>query len=382
MREQAGRFSRIEFARACHTSESHVKNIENGHKRPSPQLLAAIETELGTNGLLAELAAAAGSAVRRRSVLRSLALMGVFLPGTEASGPDVDGDQSAAVAAVTASLRVLDNQHGGGHAHHPIVAYFTNVAHPAVRHAATETARTAAAAAAAELALLAGWSAFDAGHHASARTYFDEATSLAAAAAMPLLACEAVIAASNQAAIGGDATGAARHAEAAIAAATGTGDRALAGEARMALAHAHALAGDTRAAAAAMNAAARDMDRADAPGAPAWIGHVGPAWFDGRIAQCLHLAGDRANAAAAAARTAERTKAPSRGTALNLAHTALVMFAADRPDEGARYAGDAWTAGRSVQSARLDDYWWRIGRAADRFAGIDAVAALRETMHH
>ncbi|WP_275889814.1 helix-turn-helix transcriptional regulator [Glycomyces sp. YM15] len=379
LRERAGRFSRTEFARACHTSESHLRNIENGHKVPSKALLAAIENELGTSGVLAQLAESTHLPTQRRSLLRTLNLAGAVFPDIDEATPAARIDP-AVMRSMTTTLRDLDNRHGGGHAHHSIAAYFDNLANPTLTGARSDAERQLLAPVVAELALVAGWSAFDAGIASAARRYFDQARTIAHTASLKALECEIVIAISNRAAIAGDANEAVNAAEGAVRAAAAIGDWSLTGEARMALAHGIALTGDAKATSRAINAAATNFDRADRVDAPAWIAHVGEGWFDGRIAQCLRLTADHRSAAAAAERTAALAKPGPRGNSLNLAHCALVMFAASRPEEAARYAMQALQAGRTVHSARLDSYRWQIAAAARPFTGVEAVAELESVL--
>lgn len=371
---------RGEFAEACHTSESHLRNIENGHKSPGPALLEDLERELGTQGLLTDLATCGENGVRRRTVLQSLALMGAAIPATETGSGMIGTAQLDVVRSMTATLRSLDSLHGGTHANHSITAYLQNVALPMLDLPLNTKLRPDLLSSVAELALLAGWSAFDAGAQGSARAYFKKSLTLADEAGNAALACETVIAISNQAAIIGDGPKAVRAGRASLVAAEKTGDPALIGEARMSVAHGEAVCGDSAEVARLITRANRDMDRAVRPDGPEWIGHVGAAWLDGRIAQCLHLVGDRAHAADAAERTAENARPLPRGNVLNLAHTALVMFAADRPEEAARYAGRALESAGKVQSARVDEYLTRLEVAAARYTAVSEVAELQASL--
>jgi hypothetical protein len=373
LRERAGR-APAEFARACHISPEFLRTVETGHKGIGPSTLVDMERELGTLGLLTDLVSSGGDPVRRRIILQSLALMGATIAVDE-ERPGVS-PQLGALQSMTASLRDLDNRHGGAHANWSIAAYLQNMALPML-DTAQGPERPDLFSAVAELALLAGWSAFDAGVQTSARAYFAQARRLAEEAGNWALACETIIAASNRAAIAGEAIEAVGSAEAAVEAADDLADAALAGEARMALAHGHALAGDSAATAEAIVAAQGDFDRADRPDGPDWIEHVGEAWLDGRIAQCMYLLDDRANAVDAAERTAARAKPGPRGNVLNLGHTALVMFAAERPEEAAGYAVRALESAALVQSARVDEYMMRLEVAADRYRTVPEVADLQ-----
>lgn len=377
LRERTG-MGRPELARRVCTAESHLRNIENGHKSPGPPLLADLERHLGTHGLLSDLATCGENGVRRRIILQSLALMGAAIPDTDTS--QAGTAQLDIIRSMTATLRSLDSAHGGAHATHSIAAYLDAVALPMLNGPIAPAVRAPLFSAVAELTLLAGWSAFDAGVQAAAKAHFDRALRLAEDAGDGALACETTIAISNQAAITGNSTDAVAAGQAAVNAAETLDDAALTGEARMALAHGHALAGDTTEVARLIVAAQQDMDRADRPGAPEWISHVGEAWLDGRIAQCLHLAGDRPNAMGAAERTARLARPAPRGNALNLGHTALVYFAADEPEPACIYAQKAIDAAASVQSARVDDYHRRLLVEAARYPSIPAAVELRDEL--
>ncbi|MEU5871427.1 helix-turn-helix transcriptional regulator [Glycomyces sp. NPDC047369] len=379
LRERAER-GRIEFAEACHTSPSHLRNIENGHKSPSPALLEDLERELDTQGLLTDLATCGESSMRRRIVLQSLALLGAAIPEAAFSEGTIGTAQVDVVRSMTATLRGIDSLHGGIHANHSITAYLHNVALPMLDQPHTSKLKTDLFSSVAELALLAGWSAFDAGVQSSARACFTQALKLADEANNTELGCETTIAISNQAAILSDGPRAVTAAQAALDAAESISSPALIGEARMALAHGEAVNGNTATVASLITQASCDMDRADRPDGPPWISHVGNAWFEGRIAQCLHLTGDRTNAAAAAEQTATNARPLPRGNVLNLGHTALVMFAADRPEEAAIYARQALKSAEQVQSARVEEYMTRLEVAAARYDNLPEVADLRTAL--
>ncbi|GAB3999391.1 hypothetical protein GCM10029992_28040 [Glycomyces albus] len=178
LRERAGR-GRPEFAAACHTSESHLRNIENGHKSAGASLMCDLEQQLGTHGLLSDLATCGENGVRRRTILQSLALMGATIPDTDVDTGRVGTPQLEILRSMTATLRSLDNRHGGTHATHSIVAYLQQVAVPMLSGPVASTVREPLLSSVAELMLLAGWSAFDSGVQGSARAYFSGALELA-----------------------------------------------------------------------------------------------------------------------------------------------------------------------------------------------------------
>lgn len=80
------------------------------------------------------------------------------------------------------------------------------------------------------------------------------------------------------------------------------------------------------------------------------------------------MASVETNTAAAAKRTAARAKPRLRGNVLNLGHTALIMFDADRPEKAARYASRTLESAALVQSVRVDEYMMRLEVAADRYS--------------
>ncbi|GAA1663064.1 hypothetical protein GCM10009830_05520 [Glycomyces endophyticus] len=56
------------------------------------------------------------------------------------------------------------------------------------------------------------------------------------------------------------------------------------------------------------------------------------------------------------------------------------MFAADRPEEAAIYAGQALKSAEQVQSARVEEYMTRLEVAAARYDSLPEVADLRTAL--
>lgn len=352
LRESQGR-SRPWLADQCHCSVSHLKNIENGHRLPSRDDLVSIEATLGTGGLLADLVACGENDVRRRTILQSLVMLGAALPGIVPKPRAIDAGQTGAVRSMTAQLRALDNAHGGVHSHHAVAGYLHNVALPAL-----QDGREALRSAVAELMLLAGWTAYDAGEHPSASVYFGQAQRLADGD--HALTGEILAAMSHQAAFLGRGGEAVAYADAALASAVRAGMPALAAEAHMSAAHGAAIRGDGAGAAVLLGRAARDLDRADMDGAPGWSGHLSVAYLDARTGHSLLAAGDLPQAVASARGSLDMDEGYDRGRMFNLALLTTALLDAREVDEACQTGYQTLRAAEGISSARADAYLRRI----------------------
>ena len=171
----------------------------------------------------------------------------------------------AAVRDMTTLFSQMDQRRGGAHAWTSVVQYLTTDVTAYLRGTFTdEGVRRDLFSSASELAYLAGWLAFDSGHHASAQRYFTEAVKLAAEAGDPPMAAHVLRAMAHQAVDLG------HHQQALdLAAASIDGDRyALASPRERALlgvVHARSLAaaGRRNAAAKALLRAENDLSAAD-----------------------------------------------------------------------------------------------------------------------
>ena len=171
----------------------------------------------------------------------------------------------AAVRDMTTLFSQMDQRRGGAHAWTSVVQYLTTDVTAYLRGTFTdEGVRRDLFSSASELAYLAGWMAFDSGHHASAQRYFTEAVKLAAEAGDPPMAAHVLRAMAHQAVDLG------HHQQALdLAAASIDGDRyALASPRERALlgvVHARSLAaaGRRNAAAKALLRAENDLSAAD-----------------------------------------------------------------------------------------------------------------------
>lgn len=371
LRERAGR-TPAEFAKACNTTPSTIRGIETGHKYVGPGLLADLELELGTHGLLTELVRRGGNPVHRRRILQSLSLLGASIEEEVRTGV---ATHLAAIRSMTVSLRGLDNIHGGVHSHHAVAAYLHGVAVPALKQPSARTGGDVRAAVA-ELMLLTGWTAYDSGEHASAAAYFEQTRALAADAGDLGLVGEALAAMSHQAAYLGRGVDAVEHADAALAAAVRAGMPALAAEAHMSAAHGAALRGDARAAAMLLGRAETDLGRADRDQAPGWSTYLSSAYLDARAGHTLLAAGDLPAAVRSARASLDMADGYNRGRMFNLALLATALFDAGQADEAVATGREALAVAERISSARADEYLRRIAVRLVPFRDEPAAAEL------
>lgn len=372
LRERAGR-SPAEFAKACSISPTTLRGIETGHKYVGAGPLADMERELGTHGLLTDLIRRGGTAAHRRTILQSLALMGAATTDDdERPGAPTHLD---AIRAMTVSLRGLDNVHGGVHSHHAVAAYLHGVAVPALQQSPSRIGGDARGAVA-ELMLLTGWTAYDAGENAAASVYFEQARALAAEVGDLALVGETLAAMSHQAAYLGQGPAAVQHADAALAAAVRSGMHALAAEAHMSAAHGAALRGDARGAALLLGRAETDLSRADREQAPGWSTYLSSAYLDSRAGHTLLAAGDLPAAVRSARASLDMADGYDRGRMFNLALLATTLLDAGEADEAVSTGREALAVAERISSARADEYLRRIAARLVPYRTVPAAAAL------
>lgn len=374
LRERAGR-ERAEFARACNLSPEFLRALETGHKGIGPTTLDSLERELGTQGLLTDLVRSGGDPVRQRHILQTLALMGASATDTEAR-PGA-ATTLAAIQSMTASLRALDNRHGGVHSHQAIAAYLHGVAVPALAQSPARTGGDVRSTVA-ELMLLTGWTAYDAGEHGAAGLYFERARLLADDAGDLALVGEVRAAQSHQAAFLGRGAEAVAHADAALAAAVRAGMPALAAEAHMSAAHGAALRGDARDAAMLLGRAERDLERADDADAPGWSGHLSGAYLDARSGHALLAVGDLKAAVRRARASLDMDEGYDRGRMFNLALLAVALLSAGEVDEAVATGRETLDAATPISSARADEYLRRVALQLLPYRSEAPAAALMD----
>lgn len=368
LRERLGR-GRPWLADECHFSVSQLKNIENGYRLPNRDDLRLIENAIGTGGLLADLVDCGENDVRRRTVLQSLVLLGAAVPGLVPTLRRVDGGQVDVVSSMTSQLRALDNAHGGIHSHHVVAAYLHSVALPMLRGGGPRLRAVVA-----ELMLLTGWTAYDAGEHASAGAYFGQARSLATDSGEHALVGEVLAAMSHQAAYLGNGVDALALADAALASAVKSGMPALAAEAHMSAAHGAAINGDPKTAAVLLGRAARDLDRADS--GPGWSAFLSGAYLHARTGHSLLASGDLTGAVSAARSSLDMEPGYDRGRMFNLALLTTALIDAGEIDEACSTGRETLTMAEGISSARADEYLRRIALRLLPHRGIPNAAEL------
>jgi hypothetical protein len=280
-----------------------------------------------------------------------------------------------AIRAMTVSLRGLDNVHGGVHSHHAVAAYLHGVAVPALQQSPSRIGGDARGAVA-ELMLLTGWTAYDAGENAAASVYFDQARALAAEVGDLALVGEALAAMSHQAAYLGHGPAAIEHADAALAAAVRSGMPALAAEAHMSAAHGAALRGDARGAAVLLGRAERDLERADRDSAPGWSAYLSGAYLDARAGHALLAAGDLPAAIRSARASLDMEDGYDRGKMFNLALLTTSLLDAGQADEAVSTGRQTLAVAERISSARADEYLRRIAVRLLPYRAESAAARL------
>ncbi|MFC4334351.1 helix-turn-helix domain-containing protein [Salininema proteolyticum] len=188
--------SRSALARRASVSESHLRNIENGQRRPTDTTAENLDEALGTDGLLIELAAAGDNEMRRRTILQSIAVLTLPVPMTE----DVEAHQSDVeiLGARLETYRRLDNAHGGSAIRTAVSSALRHEALPILSRRTSGSNEFELKRTVAELAQLAGWTAYDSGLYRESDTHFSTALSLALDIGDNALAAEVLAAQSHQ----------------------------------------------------------------------------------------------------------------------------------------------------------------------------------------
>ncbi|MFE7869481.1 helix-turn-helix domain-containing protein [Micromonospora humida] len=168
--------------------QGYLSKVENGHRRPGPDMTASLDQALGANGALFSLAGEeqeGGEDVRRRTVLQALSAAGMAVAGWPLPSAEtprrVGMDHVADIADTTAVYRGWVSRHGGAAVQQPAAQLLDRAA--AMHTAASEPkVRTALLVAIADLAGLGAYIARDIGDHRSADEHAWLALSAATAA--------------------------------------------------------------------------------------------------------------------------------------------------------------------------------------------------------
>ncbi|MBW4704641.1 helix-turn-helix transcriptional regulator [Micromonospora sp. RL09-050-HVF-A] len=187
-RRREANLSLHQLAELVPCDQGYLSKVENGHRRPGPDMTASLDQALGANGALFALAGEdqeGGEDVRRRTVLQALSAAGMAVAGWPLPSVEtprrVGMDHVADIADSTAVYRGWVSRHGGAAVQQPAAQLLDRAA--AMHAAASEPkVRTALLVAIADLAGLGAYIARDIGDHRSADEHAWLALSAATAA--------------------------------------------------------------------------------------------------------------------------------------------------------------------------------------------------------
>ncbi|CAN3978214.1 Tat pathway signal protein [Kitasatospora purpeofusca] len=279
-----------------------------------------------------------------------------------------------AVREMTALFSRLDQRRGGGHGRTAIAQYLVTDVSDFLRGSfAGERVRCDMFSAAAELAYLAGWTAFDNGEHATAQHYYKVAVKLAAEADDPPMAAHVLRAMAHQAIdLGHPKQGLD------VAAASTTGQRyALASPRERALlgvVHGRSLAAAGRAAeaTAVLLQAERDLAAASSGNdEPARVFFFSEASLAHETAAALRLIGDLDGAAREYRRSVvtRQASAFTRTHAVTLGHLGIVKAQQLAIEEACDIWSQSLTAMEAVRSGRTRDVAQQIRSTLSPYRG-------------
>lgn len=315
--------------------------------------------------------------MRRRVLLHGLTLLAAptAMTGVDAAvrlgTPEVES-----LKTVTTAFRQLDNAHGGAHTREAVADYLNRQAVPMLTGQATDVVRRRLYSAVAELAQLAGWTAYDSGMHSIARRQLDQAREWAESASDRPLVAEIYAAMSHQAAFLGNGSEAVALADAALGAAVSGGVRALVAEARMAAAHGCAVQGNANESARLLLLAEQTLDQADRDGDPEWISYFGPAYLAAKTGWCMLAVGDTGNAVDAAEKSLDMDESFVRGRMFNLTLLASSLIQAGHPEQACVHGAEAAEIASDLRSARADEYLRRVAVALAPYRDIPQARDL------
>lgn len=316
----------------------------------------------------------AGAAV---SVLR-------WLTSASAESPSATGrthvgiSEVRAIREVTATLRSLDNQLGGGHARLAAVGFLHGAIGPILRDGTySEDSGRALFSAAAELTHLAGWMAYDIERHGLAQRYLVLSLRLAMAADDTALGGEILAGLSHQSVYLGDTRDGIDQARAAGLTAAKAGLSALAAEAAVMEAHGHARAGDSRACLGALGQADRMFARAGPVDRPQWISYLDEAYLAAKFAHCFSALGQPATAEGYAVRSLDMDDRYVRGRAFNSALLAKIHLQRGAVEQACSVATDALNLTRAISSTRARTYLGELDSQMAQYSTVPAVRVFR-----
>lgn len=196
------------------------------------------------------------------------------------------GDVTA-LHAMKRSLATLDDEHGGSVALPLILKYLHNEVTPLLHGRFPDRLGRQLFAAAAELALLAGWTAYDAGQHGHARKQMLQALRLSQVADDRLFGGRVLVAMSHQALHIGQLQDGIDFAAAASQGAKAAGLPTATALFTSCQARALAASGDKQASLNLMHTAEQALGRARTDDGPPWLGFMDEAELAGKLGRCF-----------------------------------------------------------------------------------------------
>jgi transcriptional regulator with XRE-family HTH domain len=173
VRRLRGRMSLRELARRAFVDPGHLSRIEAGHRSPTADLAAALDTALNANGTLVSLATAHVKVAARRADHPDRLIPSV-LPGNPRDARPNDLDAMM-------SFRTADSHLGGGYLYGTVAIYLHEKVAPRLFDVGQVVDQASLFAASAALTEMAGWMAHDAGRDQVAERHFHRALALARA---------------------------------------------------------------------------------------------------------------------------------------------------------------------------------------------------------
>ena len=261
-----------------------------------------------------------------------------------------------AIAATTTALRSIDNRFGGAHAHQLASAYLDTTVTGLLRNGGySERIGSHLLGAAAQLAHLAGWTAYDIADNSRAEKYFARALDLSIAANDDAF-CAEILAARSHHAIHLGAPGVAIDlAHAALRIGERADVPALLAEAHTLEANAQALLGEQKLCVKALSKAESAFTRSARENMPEWAKYIDRSYMAARFAHTLR---DNHDFQSAERFALEATAMSGDRVRTRLFNTVLLatVYSPNDPDRAVHSTEEAFAMASGLQSARALSY--------------------------
>lgn len=326
-----------------------VSRWEGDRRRPGPYSMRFLAAALGVDveDLL--------SVNRRQFVSASLAVPSIVRPSLR-SARKITLAEVSAVEELTATIRQLDNEFGGGHVYGIASQALTSRVVPMLRSGSyTDQVGKNLTRTAARLGHLCGWTAYDLREHEKAEQHFATAFKMSNTISDRAFAGEILAASSHQAIHRGKHRKAVELAQASKGIADETHTPALRAEASILEANAWAALGDRAECLRSLSSAESDIERATASNTPDWLSYMDAGYLAARFAHCFRDLGEMSRAREYAQAAAEMSAELHRTQASNLVLLATT-FAETDPEAGCELGAAALETVAGLQSGRVVEY--------------------------